>query len=385
MKLEKDITFIYMDSSEKAMYMPIYNEAKKRGYRVKLTTNMFEKCEIGFYCQHVNLPQFSKFSIIMLHDIIQQYGNWPDIWLREPWDKYDIGILPSNQWVENWKQCAKWFYARPRLGVYHVGWPKADTINEIQNKTYKEAFMEEYGLDPHKKTVLYAPAWENDHKQDDFVQAMLPLDVNIIIKQYDANPKEFPEFAKNIQEMYLLHKDIPNVTILPPTTNIFYVIAVSDILVSEESSTMAEATMMGVPAISVSNWLIPDVIPSRYPECNYEFVTMTTKEKLSECVKEMLENYDYYKVKTLEASKNNFSNIGKTSAIIMDILDDYIDGKPCRYDAIPCDLKKRLPFKQYLRHKKVRVYREVYSNYRVRYGCVDFIWKGLRKVKRLIK
>ena len=72
MKLEKDITFIYMDSSEKAMYMPIYNEAKKRGYRVKLTTNMFEKCEIGFYCQHVNLPQFSKFSIIMLHDIIQQ-------------------------------------------------------------------------------------------------------------------------------------------------------------------------------------------------------------------------------------------------------------------------------------------------------------------------
>ena len=115
MKLEKDITFIYMDSSEKAMYMPIYNEAKKRGYRVKLTTNMFEKCEIGFYCQHVNLPQFSKFSIIMLHDIIHQYGNWPDIWLREPWDKYDIGILPSNQWVENWKQCAKWFYARPIL------------------------------------------------------------------------------------------------------------------------------------------------------------------------------------------------------------------------------------------------------------------------------
>ena len=73
--LNKDITFIYWDSSEKNMYQPIIEEAKKRGYKTKLTDNKFEKCEIGFYCQHINFPQFSKFSFIMLHDIIQAYSD----------------------------------------------------------------------------------------------------------------------------------------------------------------------------------------------------------------------------------------------------------------------------------------------------------------------
>ena len=83
--ISKDLTLIYSDCAEKSIFKPIAEEAEKRGYKVTLTDDKFAKCEIGFYCQHVNFPQFSKFSVIMLHDIIQQYGNWPDIWLREPW------------------------------------------------------------------------------------------------------------------------------------------------------------------------------------------------------------------------------------------------------------------------------------------------------------
>ena len=112
-KLNKDITFIYMDNAEKAIYQPIAEEASRRGYQVKLTDDKFAKCEIGVYCQHINFPQFSKFSVIMLHDIIQQYGNWPDLWLREPWNKYDIGFLPSDIWANNWIQCSKYYYANP--------------------------------------------------------------------------------------------------------------------------------------------------------------------------------------------------------------------------------------------------------------------------------
>ena len=90
-QLKKDLTLIYSDSAEKSIFKPIADEASKRGYKVTLTDDKFVKCEIGIYCQHVKFPQFSKFSLIMLHDIIQQYGNWPDLWLREPWNKYDIG------------------------------------------------------------------------------------------------------------------------------------------------------------------------------------------------------------------------------------------------------------------------------------------------------
>lgn len=81
-----------MDAAERSAYQPIAEEAERRGYCVTITDDKFAKCEIGFYCQHMNHPQYSKFSVIMLHDIIQQYGNWPDIWYREPWNKYDIDL-----------------------------------------------------------------------------------------------------------------------------------------------------------------------------------------------------------------------------------------------------------------------------------------------------
>lgn len=383
--LNKDITFIYMDTSERAIYDALAKEAEKRGYKVKITDNKFEKCEIGVYCQHNNFPQFSKFSVIMLHDIIQQYSNWPDIWFREPWNKYDIGILPSDQWVENWNQCSHIYYARPRLGMYKVGWPKADKFANIKDEATRNAFYEKNGLDKSKKTVLYAPAWENDGKQDDFVQSMLKLDVNILIKQWDVPDGMFVQIKKNIEDMYELHKGIPQVTILDPKTNIFEAIAAADILVSEESSTMCEAIMMGIPAISVSNWLIPDVTPSRFPQCDYDFVTMTTKEELTNCVSDMLENYEMHKRCAEEYSARNFSNIGKSSQMIMDIIDDCIEGKQVRYEALkPAELKN-IPLGKRLRHRWTQFRIHLYHNYRVRYKVVGVTYEFLKRVKNVLK
>lgn len=340
-KIKKNITFIYMDKAEKAMYTPIAEEAIKRGYTVSFTTNKFAKAEIGFYCQHINYPKNSKFSFIMLHDIIQQYSNWPNIWYNEPWNEYDVGILPSNQWEHNWIESSCYHYARPRKGIYKVGWPKADVVSKIQNASHKKDFLESHGLDSSKRTILYAPAWENDGKQDDFVQAMLKLNVNILIKQAPWVKEEYPEIYNNVLEMEQKHKGLKNVCILPMETNIFEAIAISDILVSEESSTMCEASMMGIPAVSVSDWLIPDVVPSRYPKCDYDFVTVTTKGQLTDKIQEMLKNYQKYKEKVETFKNENFSNIGSTAVIIMDILDSYVNQTPLDYPALsPKPLKE---------------------------------------------
>lgn len=364
--LEKDITFVYMDSADKAMYAPLIEEAEKRGYRVKLTDNMFEKCEIGVYCQHVNFPRYSKFSVIMLHDIIQQYFNWPNLWFKEPWNKYDVGILPSDRWVENWNQCSHLYYAKPRMGMYQVGWPKADKFVNFRNEEKRDIFFETYGLDKFKKTVLYAPSWENDRKQDDFVQAMLKLDVNILIKQAAVSEEKYPEMKKCIEEMEKLHKDIPNVTILDPKMNIFEAIAISDILVSDESSTMVEAIMMGVPAVSVSNWLIPDVTPSRFPECDNDFAIKTIKEELTACVGKILENYSAYKEWAEEYSAKNFSNIGRSSEMIMDIIDDCVAGKKIRYPILEPNSKQEITIGHRIRHMISNLETELYNNLRVR-------------------
>lgn len=382
---KKDITFIYMDTAEKSFMELLEKEAKKRGYKTRVTSDKFAKCEIGVYCQHINFPQFSKFSVIMLHDIIQQYGNWPDIWLREPWNKYDIGILPSNQWVNNWNQCSQFFYANPKMGMYKVGWPKADVVADINVDDYRSEFYKQYGLDPDKKTVLYAPAWENDGKEDDFVKAMMQLDVNILIKQSDADPVKFAEDVANIKAMAALHQGLPGVTILPPSTNIFNAIIASDLLVSDESSTMSEAGMMGVPAISVSNWLIPDVTPSRYPECNYDFVIMTKKEQLKDCVAGILEDYDTYKQRTEEYARNNFSNVGNSCKMILDIIDDAVNGKEIRYPALERKKKKMPKFGKLVYFYLKSIKREVHDNYCERSPIMMKIWRAGRYIKRKIK
>lgn len=381
--VKKDITFIYADEVQKQVYEIIAKEANKRGYTTKLTDNKFSRCEIGWYCEHINFPQFSKFSVIMLHDITQQYGNWPDIWLREPWDKYDIGFLPSNVWVHNWEKCSKYYYANPRKGVFLTGWPKADRLSAFMNAEKKAAYIKKIGINPLKPTILYAPAWENDGKQEEFVQAMMPLDVNILVKQAPW-PETYKEIVNNIAEMYNLHKDNPRVIQLDPKTNILDAIMISDILVSEESSTMCECVMMGKPAISVCNWLIPDVSPSRYPADNYEYVIKTKKEELTRCVSETLNNYKKYAAEAQAYSDEHFANIGHCVPIMMDILDAVVEGKECHYSPLIPHDREKVPIRKLLFHKKETLKREVYNNYRERSKMINAMWESARTIKRKI-
>ena len=94
---KKDITFIYTDMGEYYNLKPIADEATSRGYKVTFTNDIFTPAEIGVYCQHVCHPENSKFSVILLHDLNQ--GHKPNIWEYEPWNKFDIGIVPGTFWT----------------------------------------------------------------------------------------------------------------------------------------------------------------------------------------------------------------------------------------------------------------------------------------------
>ena len=382
--VKKDITFIYSDSVEELVYKQISEEAIRRGYTVHFTDNKFQKCEIGWYCQHVNFPQYSKFSIIMLHDITQQYKNWPDIWIREPWNKYDIGFLPSLVWKQNWEESSKYSYANTRKGVFLAGWPKADRINAYLDPKKREQMALDIGLDLSKSTILYAPAWENDNKQDEFVKAMQELgNVNMLIKQAPWSG-EYPDQLRNIAAMRSLHADIPNVFQLDPKTNILDAIMVSDILVSEESSTMSEAVMMGKPAVSVTDWLIPDVVPSRYPADDYEFAVKTTKDKLSSCISEILDDYCKYENEAIEYARNHFSNIGKCIPIMFDIIDEVLS-KGYSEKALQPAKRRMVPFKRWIFYIYEKTRREFCYNYKEKSQLVRIVWNVASKIKHSIK
>ncbi len=239
-----------------------------------------------------------------------------------------------------------------------------------------------------KRTILYAPAWENDNKQDDFVREMLKLDVNILIKQAHFAPDYSPEYKEAYEEvikMYNLHKDIKGVTILDPKTNIFDAIMACDVLVSEESSTMCEAAMMGVPAVSVSDWLIPDVKPHRLPVCNYDFVIMTKKSELSQCVAGLLKDYSTT-VKNVERFRvNSLGEIGGCSQKIMDIIDDCVEKKKIRYNCLEPSKRQRVPFNKIVFHIVEGTKRELYHNYNKRYKIVHVIYEPTRKIKKRVE
>ena len=61
-------------------------------------------------------------------------------------------------------------------------------------------------------------------------------------------------------------------------------LAMSDIIVSDESNVMAEALMFGKLSIAVADWLIPDCTPSRYAN-PMDYVIKTTKKDLRKDVK----------------------------------------------------------------------------------------------------
>lgn len=246
--LARDITFITKKSGgEFYNILPVVEEAKRRGFQVHITDDRDAKAEIGVYSQHICHPENARFSVILLHDMTQGSTSWPNFWEVERWNNFDIGILPGESWAKRWKQCSCFYYTHPRHGVYTLGYPKSDQIRGDELQQNAEKLRHELNL-KYDYTILYAPSWENDNKEDDFIQALSSLKVNLIIKQGCAS--FFPDIQANIDKMRKLHEHkYDNLCYIAQEENILTAIALCDLLVSDESNVMTDAILLISPAL----------------------------------------------------------------------------------------------------------------------------------------
>lgn len=335
--VKKEITLFYQDKGEYYNLLPIKEEAQKRGYLVKESDNLDEPAQIGVYCQHFGKPENAKFSLVLLHDMAQGHNRWPNLWELERWNTYDIGILPGGTWGERWEQCAFYYYVNPRCGAYTFGYPKSDYVNGKEITARKEEIKKAFQM-KYDTTVLYAPSWENDEKEDDFVRALASLEVNLVIKQAHW-PSAYQSIIDNIKEMKKLHEGkYENVYYIEPTENILVALDLCDIVVSDESSVMTEALMYGKPSIAITDWLIPDTSPSRFASTPFEFVCRCKKVELREKIERFLK--DRNDIDTDISSDAFFSNTGKVNAAIMDAI-DYYTGNGSEKDFEKWRLKSR--------------------------------------------
>ncbi len=324
-KLKKEITFFATEKGEYYNMLPIAEYAKTRGYKVRHTDNLDEKAEIGVYCQHVGKPQNSKFSLVLLHDMAQGHLRWPNIWEMERWNVYDIGIVPGEDWKDRWERCALQYFVNPRCGAYMLGYPKSTEIFSAELHKRVEELRESMNFQ-HKITVLYAPSWECDEKEDDFVRALSSLPVNLIVKQSAWPPKGYSDIVKNIADMRKLHEGhYENLHYIESEESIMVALMMCDIVVSDESSVMVEGLLFGKPSIAVKDWLIPDVKPSRFADIPFGNVYKCKKVELREMVEKLLaigpENADI--VKDAEGIFVNKKNVNRD---ILDAIEYFTTG-----------------------------------------------------------
>lgn len=326
------ITLFHSDDVELQVVEPVGQAAQEKGYKICFSEDPYEAAEIGIFSWHEANPKNASFSIVMLHDLGDPH--WPvspccepNLWRDSPWNHFDIGVLPGAAWSECWRSVSWQSVARPRVGVFELGYPKADFAFR-ERKAFEEKverLRKSLGL-RYTRSVLYAPSWETEGKQDDFVQALLDLPINLLIKQGN-----WPEELVRIREMTEYHRRLSDkIYIIEPDVNIMYCLALSDLLVSDESNCLAEALLFDVPGIVVTDWRIPSLfgLPPRFSIDAPAFALTTVRRELRAAVEHALQDRVRLGIEIRRHRDHYFSHLGESAALIVEVLDSALTGAP---------------------------------------------------------
>lgn len=292
--MSRTITFFVTEPIEELTVASVAEEAVRRGHTVRFEHRLDAEADVGIYVPHApSIPRIqARFSMVMLHDLGQQQVAWPNFWQVEPWDRFDVGLLPGPAWRKMYETCcSRPGFKGPRLGVYTVGWPKSDRVvaREAALRAEIHLLAERLHL-PAGRNILYAPSYENDCKQDDVVAACRDLEANLLIK-HASWPDRYPERIKAIEEAERKHRGKhPRVFMLDHHLDIMTALAMADLLVTDESNVMFEALLFGVPAITVQDWLVPCETPPRRVWPGHEFTIPSTRTELARDIRRVLQN-----------------------------------------------------------------------------------------------
>ena len=322
----KNITFFCTDQVEKWAVEFLYEIAKKKGYKVKFSKNLNDSADIGIYCQDYKKKINSKFSLVMNHGMDQGRHDWPNHWKKQPWTDFDIGCLPGNSWANRWKHVANDPSANPKKGVYKVGWPKSDYVFTVKFKKNVSNLKKKLKL---KKNfnILYAPSMETDDKQLDALSAAVHLKANFLVKHWvtkEDESKRSDLYNNIIKVNKISKKNYANTRILSSKSDIFECLSLSDILITDESSVLYEATILGVPTISLSDWVMRknNVAKARKIKPSKYCYRITNKKNLNNELSKILNNINKVKKKINIQKKKHFSNLGHASEATLNIIEN---------------------------------------------------------------
>lgn len=324
------ITVFHSNEVEKLTFLEVAKEAKSRGYQVRFTQDFSESAEVGITAASRARISDARFKVVGLHGLDQGRWSVPNFWSDEDWSDFDIGLLPGEKRAASWRAAGRNPGAHPRLGVFVTGWPKADPYlaGTTSSGSLRKSLEQSMGLPPGKR-ILYAPGFETDSKQIDVMVAANELGSVLLVKQGPHDEERYADLIENTKEMNrIAAQSYPNTVILDPSMNIFDAVCVSDVLVTDESSVSLEASLCGIPVVSVADWPMrvsnaEKARPVLIPE---EVKLVATRATLAECLGAALRNPEEY----LHESSSDVSFRGKGAARTLDIIEDNLSNSAGR-------------------------------------------------------
>lgn len=255
-------------------FLPVAHELKKRDKRVLflllgldlpiqnriaedfLTKNDFEcrffdetapDIHTTFFISGANgFPKVNvkyEYSCLIVHGIGTKAGYY-----TEEQNKYDIRFIEGQHRVDTIKQ----LYPQAHSKLYNVGFAKLDGVFRLSQKDRTDLFYK-MGLDPLKKTILYAPTFYPSSIDKmpkafpaDFLEYNLiikPHFFSFLIKTYRHHLKAFNKWEK-----------YPNVYFAGVEEfNLVPFLSIADIMISDESSAIFEFAALDKPVICNRN------------------------------------------------------------------------------------------------------------------------------------
>lgn len=227
---------------------PVADNLSKDGYDVEFEDEVPPDAELAVYNGHLRQMGAinGKTTIVTFHGIDDVYD--PNYFVKERWNKFDIGVLPSYISSQVWKSRSWNPRSRPSEGVYIGGWPKADDVFGDNFKQKVQNFRSKIGL-LGESTVLYAPTIENDGKINDVISKADGLCDNLLIKHAPYDTVDYTELPNTTESG-------TNIKILDNHQDIMAVLASADVLISDQSSVQIESILVNTIPLCVADWPI---------------------------------------------------------------------------------------------------------------------------------
>lgn len=321
--MKKKIVFYYRDAPQKQLFEYISKRINKNKFKILFTQDYKINSDFGFYAENSNnINEInSKISFITIGGMDQGKLFWPNLWLKERWNKFDYGILPGNNWANMWKKSSWYDKAHPKKAMLLTGWPKSEALKNLKKRQ--------------SKTILYAPCFETDDKGKDVIDAIKNTNIKILIKHLPWDQKKdlhkFKDVRENIKKMQLYAKNKlgKRAVIINSKENIMKFYCQANILVTDESSVMYEALLFDLPSLSCMDWPMrinnsnkPRKIKKDINVCNYIY-----KKDLKKKILYMFQNLRKYKIKSIQNKNKHFSYINNSASNISLFLESYPEGK----------------------------------------------------------